>query len=186
MSIIKRWSSYIDIWQDDLENSRNLVSAPRSLPARSMSENFPKRGFLPLFSRKMIWGNRLRMMLTMIVGILWKWVGLVVKSPMIGKFCFSESCPRWHGAKHWRVRRLMELGGWMDGSSFWMQSCHYTIVQDSLTWRWCCNDLTQRFYNCWHILKVSWQTNCAFLLEIPRTWQPNHVYNNQFWARGSI
>ena len=75
----------------------------------------------------------LRMMLTMIVGILWKWVGYVVKSPMIGKFCFSESCPRWHGAKHWRVRRLMELGGWMDGSSsFWMQSCYYTIVKTAL------------------------------------------------------
>ena len=33
------------------------MSAPRSLPARSMSENFPNRGFLPLFSRKMICGN---------------------------------------------------------------------------------------------------------------------------------
>ena len=28
------------------------------------------------------------MILTMIVGILWKWAGCVVKSPMIGKFCF--------------------------------------------------------------------------------------------------
>ena len=33
------------------------MSAPRSLPARSMSENFPNRGFLPLFSRKMICGK---------------------------------------------------------------------------------------------------------------------------------
>ena len=31
-----------------------LVSAPRSLPARSISENLPNRGFLLLFTRKMI------------------------------------------------------------------------------------------------------------------------------------
>ena len=35
-------------------------------------------------------------------------------------------------------------------------------------------------------IKGSWQTNCGFLLEIPRTWQPKHAYNNQFWARGPI
>ena len=34
-----------------------LVSAPRSLPARSISENFPNNGFLPLFSRRMICNN---------------------------------------------------------------------------------------------------------------------------------